>query len=108
MIPKALMRAVAGSAPDPAPCHIFPSADGAFFLAVSNDYQFAELSALAGQQQWTADPRFASRRARYQHRHELTALLRRHTVAHRTEEWVAALRWAGVPCVGLAPRQADG
>lgn len=97
-----------GRVANPAPCHIFPSADGAFFLAVSNNQQFAELSALAGQQQWKNDPRFASQHARYQHKAELTALLRRHTVEHRTAEWVAALRWAGVPCVALAPREADG
>lgn len=105
---KALNHAPSGRAPKPAPCHIFPSADGAFFLAVSNDYQFTELSALAGQLQWTADPRFASQRARYRHKDELIALLRRHTVEHRTDEWVAALRWVGVPCVALAPREADG
>ncbi|MWV11001.1 hypothetical protein F3I62_02735 [Pseudomonas sp. R-28-1W-6] len=105
---KALNHAPSGRAPKPAPCHIFPSADGAFFLAVSNDYQFTELSALAGQLQWTADPRFASQRARYRHKDELTALLRRHTVEHRTDEWVAALSWVGVPCVALAPREADG
>lgn len=101
-------RAAAGGQPSFAPCHIFPSADGAFFLAVSNDYQFAELSALAGQPQWAADPRFASQRARCQHHGELVALLRQHTVAHLTEEWLAALRWVGVPCVALAPCQPGG
>ncbi|MEX6500473.1 CoA transferase [Pseudomonas zhanjiangensis] len=101
-------HALAGGQSSYAPCHIFPSADGAFFLAVSNDYQFAELSALAGQPQWAADPRFASQRARCRHHEELVALLRRHTVAHLTEEWLAALRWVGVPCVALAPCQPGG
>ena len=100
--------AAVGGQPSFAPCHIFPSADGAFFLAVSNDYQFSELSALAGQPQWLADPRFASQRARCRHHTELVALLRQHTVAHLTEEWLAALRWVGVPCVALAPSQPGG
>lgn len=105
---EVLVRGARGRVAKPAPCHIFPSADGAFFLAVSNDHQFAELCALAGHQQWTQDPRFASQRARYRHKDELAALLRRHTVEHRTDEWVAALSWVGVPCVALAPREADG
>lgn len=100
---EALNRALSVCASNPAPCHIFPSADGAFFLAISNDRQFAKLSSLAGQQQWMKDPRFANQRSRVQHKRELTSLLRQHTVAHRTEEWVAALRWAGVPCAALAP-----
>ncbi|OHC28925.1 MAG: hypothetical protein A2Y50_13370 [Pseudomonadales bacterium RIFCSPLOWO2_12_59_9] len=95
----------AGGHPSFAPCHIFPTADGALFLAVSNDYQFAELSALAGQPQWSADPRFASHPARCRHHIELTEVLRRCTVEHRTEEWMAALRWVGVPCAALAPNQ---
>jgi crotonobetainyl-CoA:carnitine CoA-transferase CaiB-like acyl-CoA transferase len=94
----------AGGHPSFAPCHIFPTADGALFLAVSNDYQFAELSALAGQPQWSTDPRFVSHPARCQHHLELTEVLRRCTVEHRTEEWMAALRWAGVPCAALAPK----
>lgn len=101
-------RALAAGQPAYAPCQIFPSADGAFFLAVSNDYQFSELSALAGQPQWAADPRFANQRARCRHHDELVALLRQHTVAHLTEEWLAALRWVGVPCVALAPSQPGG
>ncbi|WP_300656077.1 CoA transferase [Pseudomonas sp.] len=101
-------RTVADGQPSFAPCHIFPSADGAFFLAVSNDYQFSELSALAGQPQWATDPRFASQKARRQHHAELVALLRQQTVAHLTEEWLAALSWVGLPCVALAPSQAGG
>lgn len=96
-------KSVAAGHPLFAPCHIFPSADGALFIAVSTDQQFAELSALAGQSQWLQDPRFASRAARSQHETELNALLRRATVEHRTDEWMAALRFAGVPCAALAP-----
>ena len=45
----AAAQATAGGQSQFAPCHIFPSADGAFFVAVSTDQQFAELSHLAGQ-----------------------------------------------------------
>ena len=104
----AMARPKAGGHPSFAPCHIFPTADGALFLAVSNDYQFAELSALAGQPQWSSEPRFASHLARCQHHLELTEALRRCTVEHRTEEWLAALHWVGVPCAALAPNPAHG
>lgn len=97
------VHAVAGGHPLFVPCHIFPSADGAFFVAVSTDQQFADLSALAGRPQWLQDPRFANHSARSQHEAELNALLRRATVEHRTDEWMAALRYAGVPCAALAP-----
>jgi crotonobetainyl-CoA:carnitine CoA-transferase CaiB-like acyl-CoA transferase len=103
----ASMPVVAADYPSFSPCHIFPTADGAFFLAVSNDYQFSELCALAGQPQWLADTRFASHLARCKHAVELTEVLRRCTVEHRTEEWMAALRWAGVPCAALAPHSAQ-
>ncbi len=91
-----------------APCHIFPSADGAFFVAVSSDQQFAQLSHLAGHAQWLQDARFASHDARVRHEPALNALLRRATVEHRTDEWMAALRYVGVPCAALAPSPASG
>ena len=50
----AAAQATVGAQSQFAPCHIFPSADGAFFVAVSTDQQFAELSYLAGQPQWFA------------------------------------------------------
>ena len=101
-------KSVAGKHPLFAPCHIFPSADGAFFVAVSTDQQFADLSTLAGQPQWLQDPRFASHQARTRHEPELNAVLRRSTVEHRTAEWMAALRFAGVPCAALAPSPSSG
>ena len=100
-------QVTAGGQSQFAPCHIFPSADGAFFVAVSSDQQFAELSHLAGQPQWLHDPRFATHAARIRHEHELNGLLRRATVEHRTDEWMAALRFAGVPCAALAPSPAN-
>ena len=103
----AAAQVTAGGQSQFAPCHIFPSADGAFFVAVSTDQQFAELSHLAGQPQWLHDPRFATHGARIRHEHELNDLLRRATVEHRTDEWMAALRFAGVPCAALAPSPAN-
>ena len=103
----AAAQATAGGQSQFAPCHIFPSADGAFFVAVSTDQQIAELSHLAGQSQWLHDPRFATHGARIRHEHELNGLLRRATVEHRTDEWMAALRFAGVPCAALAPSPAN-
>jgi crotonobetainyl-CoA:carnitine CoA-transferase CaiB-like acyl-CoA transferase len=63
---------------------------------------------LAGQPQWSTEPRFASHSARCEHHLELAAVLRRCTVEHRTEEWLAALHWAGVPCAALASSPAYG
>ncbi|MFL6700234.1 MAG: CoA transferase, partial [Vitreoscilla sp.] len=52
----------------------------------------------AGKAAWASDERFATNAARVKHRTELVTLLRQTTVMRTTQEWIAALESAGVPC----------
>ena len=84
--------------PNVVPYQDFPTADGDMIIAVGNDGQFARLCAAAGQDEWAADPRYASNAARVAHRDALIPALCAITRTRTTGEWVAALERAGVPC----------
>jgi len=84
--------------PNIVPYQDFPTADGDMILAVGNDAQFARFAACAGHPEWAADARFASNAARVTNRGTLIPLIRQATVMHTTEEWIAQLEAAGVPC----------
>ncbi|HMM55413.1 MAG TPA: CaiB/BaiF CoA-transferase family protein [Candidatus Desulfobacillus sp.] len=84
--------------PNIVPYQVFASADGHLVLAVGNDAQFARFCALAGRAELAADARFASNRDRVRHRDALIPLLEPLLRARTTQEWVAALEAAGVPC----------
>ena len=84
--------------PSIVPYQDVPTQDGAMIVAVGNDAQFARMAATMGHPEWATDPRFATNRARVEHR---TAFLEAFEPASRTRttaEWVAALEQAGVPC----------
>jgi crotonobetainyl-CoA:carnitine CoA-transferase CaiB-like acyl-CoA transferase len=84
--------------PNIVPYQDFPTADGYMIIAVGNDGQFANLCAVLGQAQWSSDVRFATNPQRVKHRDELIALIREMTVSRPTDEWVAVMEKAGVPC----------
>jgi len=79
------------------PYEAFDTADAPLLICCGNDRLFAKLAAVLGRADWPADERFATNRARLQHKAELMAqlqpLLKRHPRAH----WTAALEAAGVP-----------
>src|SRR5690606_35058505 len=60
--------------------------------------QFARFCDEAGQPALSADPRFATNRARVENRGALIPLLKRLTIERSTADWVAALEARGVPC----------
>jgi crotonobetainyl-CoA:carnitine CoA-transferase CaiB-like acyl-CoA transferase len=86
------------SHPSIVPYEAFPTADGDMILAVGNDSQFTSLCRAAGHPEWAADPRFASNAARVEHRRTLVPLLRQLTVQRTTDDWIALLEQANVPC----------
>jgi crotonobetainyl-CoA:carnitine CoA-transferase CaiB-like acyl-CoA transferase len=86
------------SHPSIVPYEAFPTADGDMILAVGNDSQFASLCRAAGHPEWAEDPRFASNAARVEHRRTLVPLLRQLTVQRTTDDWIALLEQANVPC----------
>lgn len=79
------------------PYAAFDTADAPLLICCGNDRLFAKLAHQLGQPQWASDARFATNRARLQHKAELMAqlqpLLRQRPRAH----WMAALQTAGVP-----------
>ncbi|MEN8503537.1 MULTISPECIES: CaiB/BaiF CoA transferase family protein [Paraburkholderia] len=84
--------------PNIVPYQEFPTADGHMIVAVGNDNQFASLCKTLGTPEWSADERFATNPQRIKHRGELVALIQSATVDRSTDEWVAAMEAAGVPC----------
>ncbi|MBD8475740.1 CoA transferase [Pseudomonas sp. CFBP 8770] len=84
--------------PNIVPYQDFPTADGDFILTVGNDSQFAKFARVAGHPEWASDPRFASNQQRVVNRKQLIPLIRQSTVFKTTEQWVAELEVAGVPC----------
>jgi crotonobetainyl-CoA:carnitine CoA-transferase CaiB-like acyl-CoA transferase len=91
-------RRMGNAHPNIVPYQDFPTADGDMILTIGNDGQFARFCEVAGHAEWAADPRFATNPQRVAHRKELIALMRRTTVERNTQDWVAALEKAGVPC----------
>ena len=84
--------------PNIVPYQAFATRDGHLMLAVGNDRQFEAFATAAGAPDLVRDARFASNALRVQHRATLipviAAVLRRES----TQEWLARLRSAGVPC----------
>ncbi len=91
-------RRMGNAHPNIVPYQAFPTADGDIILAVGNDGQFAKFCAVAGQPQWSTDPRFASNSQRVANRAVLVPLLRQATVMRTSADWIAALEATGVPC----------
>lgn len=84
--------------PNIVPYQDFPTADGDLILTIGNDTQFRKFAEVAGHPEWADDPRFASNQARVANRSVLIPLIRQTTVFRTTDEWMAALEPAGVPC----------
>ncbi|MFL6696053.1 MAG: CaiB/BaiF CoA transferase family protein [Vitreoscilla sp.] len=98
LIGGSVPRRMGNAHPNIVPYQDFPTADGDMILAVGNDGQFARFCEAAGKAAWASDERFATNAARVKHRTELVTLLRQTTVMRTTQEWIAALESAGVPC----------
>ncbi len=83
--------------PNIVPYQAFAAADGHFMLAVGNDAQFARCTAVIGQPELAADPRFASNAARVAHRAELLPRLAERFSSAPVAHWLAVLEAATVP-----------
>ena len=84
--------------PSIVPYQDFATADGAMIVAVGNDSQFARLATAAGHPEWAQDPRFATNKARVQHRDAFLAAFTPVARSRTTADWIATLEQAGVPC----------
>jgi crotonobetainyl-CoA:carnitine CoA-transferase CaiB-like acyl-CoA transferase len=84
--------------PNIVPYQSFRTADGYLMLAIGNDRQFQSFCIAAGQPALGTDARFASNAARVAARAELLPLLEALLEQKRTDEWLALLESANVPC----------
>ena len=83
---------------------LYRARDGAWvFLAAPFDDEWAALCAELGREDWLADPRFASREAREEHRDALAEALEEAFLARSADEWERDLLARDVACV-----RADG
>lgn len=96
---------VAGRVPQPmgndnvtaSPSGTFRTASGPLNIAANKQEQFEAVCRVVGRAELIADPRFAKRQARLQHRAELTHLLEEALLVRPADEWWALLVEAGVP-----------
>lgn len=79
------------------PSGTFATAQGLLNIAANKQEQFEALARIIGREDLVADPRFAQRQARLEHRFELKAEIEAALAAHPAEHWWPLLSAAGVP-----------
>jgi len=84
--------------PNIVPYQAFATRDGHLMLAVGNDRQFASFAEAAGVAGLASDPRYASNAQRVRNRASVVAAIAEVMRRATTEEWIARLGAAGVPC----------
>ena len=84
--------------PSIVPYETFATADGHLALAVAREDQWTRFCAAIGQSDLADDPRFRQNRERVANRADLMAVLEPVLRGGRTDDWVAILRAADVPC----------
>ena len=84
--------------PSIVPYTTYAAKDATMALAVGNDSQFAKCAAVLGHSEWADDPRFATNRARVEHRSLVDGAIAEALEADTADNWLAKLKAAGVPC----------
>ena len=84
--------------PSIVPYTTYTAKDAMMALAIGNDTQFAKCVAVLGHPEWAGDPRFATNRARVEHRLLVDGAIGEALAADTADNWLAKLKAAGVPC----------
>jgi crotonobetainyl-CoA:carnitine CoA-transferase CaiB-like acyl-CoA transferase len=84
--------------PSVVPYQTFEAADKPFAVAVGNDAQFERLCKAIGREELATDERYARNRDRVDNRDGLISTLQEEFRKRSADEWVEAIRGAGVPC----------
>jgi crotonobetainyl-CoA:carnitine CoA-transferase CaiB-like acyl-CoA transferase len=84
--------------PSIAPYESYPTADQTLVIAVGNDRQFRNCSAVLGHVEWADDARFATNPLRVENRVVLNELMSASLVTRSAADWFASLCAVGVPC----------
>ena len=93
-----------------APYGMFRTADGEVALAPSQEQSYQRLVDALDAQEWREDPRFLTNDLRVANRAAINEAVEARLAAATTEEWIARLNAAGVPCgrvMSLAETFAD-
>ena len=80
------------------PYQVFKARDGYLFIGASTQRAWERLCSALDRPEWLADPRFADRATRVEHRSALTKLIEAHLATQTVGDAVDAVRAAGVPC----------
>jgi crotonobetainyl-CoA:carnitine CoA-transferase CaiB-like acyl-CoA transferase len=87
--------------PNFVPYEAFDTADAPLLVCCGNDRLFAKLAQALGRSDWIADPRFATNRARLQHKPALFGELVPLMKARPRAQWEQRFTAAGVPCAPI-------
>ena len=83
--------------PTSIPTGVFQTADGYINIAAAGDDIFRRLCKAMNMNEWAADPRYATGRARSENRDALNEAIGAITRHKTSAEWIEALNKAGVP-----------
>jgi len=84
--------------PNVAPYEVFETLDGHIIVGCGSDRQFASFLKVIGREELATDPRFATNAARIANLDELRRIMGTAIAERATDEWVATLEAAKVPC----------
>lgn len=84
--------------PNIVPYQAFQTRNGYVVVAAGNDRLYQSLCRLLGREELATDPRFATNPQRVQHRAELLPILQDLFLQRDTDDWLSAMRAAGIPC----------
>jgi crotonobetainyl-CoA:carnitine CoA-transferase CaiB-like acyl-CoA transferase len=76
----------------------FATADGHVQIYVSEDARMAKFAGICGKPEWLRDPRLATQKARDTNRDYARATIAKVMTTRKTEDWIAALEAADIPC----------
>jgi crotonobetainyl-CoA:carnitine CoA-transferase CaiB-like acyl-CoA transferase len=79
------------------PSGAFRTQDGLINIAANKQEQWEEVAKAVGRPEWIADPRFAARQSRLEHRGLLKELLEEALASRTTDAWWKAFNERGVP-----------
>ncbi|MBE3561303.1 MAG: CoA transferase [Ktedonobacteraceae bacterium] len=84
--------------PNIVPYQAFRTRDSAIVVSCGNDRLYQALCRLLEREDLASDPRFVSNPQRVIHRKELIPELQKQFLLRDSEDWLTALRAAGIPC----------
>jgi len=83
------------------PYEAFEAQDGPFLICCGNDRLFAKLAAVLDRPDWISDPRYATNRARLDHKQEVLAMLAPLLRQQSRATWITRFEAVGIPCAPI-------